>query len=107
MRRGKTRTLGVMSPPTTLHYRYVAESTWLPTYLGITAVVLGLIENTALASVVLVLSLLLFRMALELVYRLAFGDARLHLRTQLAAFGAQVIVWSLIWTWHAQRTGAA
>ena len=107
MRRGKTRTLGVMPQPTELHYRYVAESTWLPTYLGITVVVLGVIENTGLASVVLIASLVLFRMALELVYRLAFGDARLHLRTQLAAFGAQVIVWGLIWTWHAQRAGAA
>jgi hypothetical protein len=35
----------------------------------------GRYREHALASIVLIVSLVLFRMALELVYRLAFGDA--------------------------------
>jgi hypothetical protein len=50
--------------------RCAAEATWLPTYLAVTTIALGLV------------------------------------RTQLAAFGAQVIVWGLIWTWHAHRAAA-
>ena len=75
------------------YHRYVAEATCA-------------IENAALASVVLFLSLVAFRMALELVYRLAFGDARLKLSTQLGAFSAPVVAWGLIWTWHGHRITA-
>jgi hypothetical protein len=86
--------------------RYVAEATWLPTYLAVVVLVLGVVENPALAAIALLLSLVLFRMVLELVYRLAFEDARLKLSTQLGAVGAQVVAWGLVWIWHVQRSTA-
>jgi len=94
-------------PSTALHHRYVAEAVWLPTYVGLTMLILGGIANTTLASAVLLASLLASRMLLELVYRVTFGDARLQLRIQLAAFAFQVIVWGLLWAWHAHWTSAA
>jgi len=85
-------------------YRYISEAVWLPTYIGITALVLGTINNAGFATVVGLISLLLCRIFLELLYRMAFGGARLQWRTQLATFGFQLVVWALVWGWYVQRT---
>ena len=98
-------TLGVM-PPMVLYHRYMAEAVWLPTYIGLVMLVLGKVENGTLASALVIVALVGSRMLLELVYRLTFGDARLQLRTQLAAFAFQAVAWGLVWAWHAQRTSA-
>jgi hypothetical protein len=69
--------------------------------------IFGGITNTTVASVVLLVALLASRMLLELVYRMAFGDARLQFRIQFAAFALQTILWSALWAWHAHQTSAA
>jgi len=90
-------------PTTRLHQRYVSEVTWLPSYVGIATVVLGSIDNSTLASVALVIALISFRVVLELVYRLTFGNVRLEARTQATAFALQVVVWGLVWAWYAHQ----
>jgi len=89
-----------------LYHRYMAEAVWLPTYIGLVMLVLGKVENGTLASALVIVALVGSRMLLELVYRLTFGDARLQLRTQLAAFAFQVVAWGLVWAWYAERTSA-
>ena len=91
-------------PPTVLYHRYIAEAVWLPTYIGLCILVVGTVANAAVATALVLVSLIASRLVLELVYRMVFGDARLQLRTQLAAFGFQAFVWSLVWFWYAQRT---
>lgn len=66
--------------------------------------VLGTIENSVIATIVGVTSLLLCRAVLELVYRVAFHETRLQFRTQLATFALQLLVWAFVWAWHAKRT---
>jgi hypothetical protein len=88
-------------------YRYISEAVWLPTYIGIAALVLGTINNPALATAVGLASALVCRMLLELLYRIAFGETRLQLRIQLATFSLQLLVWILVWGWYVQRTTAS
>ncbi len=90
-----------------LHHRYVAELVWLPTYISLVILILGTVANSTFASVLILVSLSGSRMILEFIYRVAFGDARLQLRTQVAAFGFQAAVWSLVWFLYAQRPVAA
>jgi len=85
-------------------YRYISEAVWLPTYAGVTALVLGTISNGNIATVVGIVSLLGCRVFLELLYRIVFGEARLQPRMQLATFGVQLVVWVLVWGWYVQRT---
>ena len=84
-------------------YKYVAEAVWLPTYVGVGALVVGNIDNSAIAAAVMVVALIACRMVLELAYRIAFGDARLQWRVAVVAFGAQLAVWGILWAWYAQR----
>ena len=88
---------------TATQYKYISEAVWLPTYLGIGALVLGLIDNTAIATAVLIVALVVGRMVLELAYRIAFGDARLQWRIGAVAFGAQLAVWGSLAALYAQR----
>jgi hypothetical protein len=82
--------------------RYVSEVVWIPTYIAIAAFVLGWVSNSWGATLALVTALVGCRAVLELLYRLVFGAVRLELRTGLAVFAYQVVVWGLIWAWHAQ-----
>jgi len=95
------------APPTLLYHRYVAEIVWLPTYVSLIVLILGTVANSALATVLVLVSLIGSRMILEFVCRVVFGDARLQFRTQIAAFGFQLIVWGLVWFVYAQRHSAA
>jgi len=89
-----------------LDRRYVSEAVWLPTYIGVAALVLSTVQSSAAATLLVVVGLIGCRLVLELLYRVAFGVTRLDWRTGLVAFGSQVIVWALLWGWHAQRSGA-
>ncbi len=91
----------------TVDQRYIAEVVWLPTYLGVSLVVLATVDNSALATAVLVFALTTCHFLLEVLYRFAFGDARLDSRTKWLAFGSQLIVWGLVLAWHAQRTASS
>jgi hypothetical protein len=102
MRRGKTRTLGVMFTAAT-QYRYVAEAVWLPTYLSVAALLVALINNNTAAAVAVVVALTGCRLLLELVYRIVLGDARLQWRVGVIAIVSQILVWGFVWTWYAQR----
>ena len=93
--------------PMVLYHRYMAELVWLPTYISLGMLILGTVANTALASALVLVSLIASRMLLEVTYRFIFGDARLQLRTQLAAFGFQAVAWGVVWFWYAQRATAA
>jgi hypothetical protein len=88
------------SPEDRPEHRYISELVWLPTYLGITAFVLGTINDSTIASVALLVSLVMTRMALELLYRIALGETRLEIKTGLIALACQVLVWGLIFSWH-------
>jgi hypothetical protein len=85
-------------------YRYISDAVWSPTYVSVVALILGTINNSGLATVASLLSLVVSRVFLELLYRVAFGEARLQLRTQLATFGLQLLVWGAVWGWYVQRT---
>ena len=80
-------------------YRYVSEAAWVPSYIGIAVITLGTIERAWLASTILLVALLAFRVMLELIYRFVLGDSRLQVGTQLIAFAAQVLVWAALW-WY-------
>ena len=91
----------------TVNQRCIAEVVWLPTYLGVSLVVLATVNNSAVATVVLILALIACRFVLEVLYRFAFGEARLESRTRWLAFSSQVIVWGLVLVWHAQPTASS
>ena len=99
------KTLVVMTSAAT-DRRYVSEAVWLPTYIGVAMVVLGTVSSSWVATLLVVAALIGCRLLLELLYRMVFGTARLEFRTGLIAFGSQIVVWALIWAWHAQRSGA-
>jgi hypothetical protein len=86
--------------------RYISEVVWLPTYLAISLLVLGIVDNSMVATLVLVVALICFRIALELLYRTVFGQTRVELKIGVVAFGLQVSTWALVWAWHAQWSGA-
>ena len=76
--------------------RYVSEFVWLPTYAMVVAVVLGTVQDSTAATVVIFIALIGCRALLELLYRFVFGKARLNLSTGLAAFGCQTLVWGIV-----------
>lgn len=85
----------------TTHYKYVHEAVWLPTYAVIVLFVLGTVQNSNAATLAMIIGLVACRVALELLYRLAFGDERLTVRIGLLAFGSQLVVWGcLAWFFH-------
>ena len=87
-------------------HRYVSEAIWLPTYLGVSAVVLGTINSSAIAAVFLLVAPIGSRFVLEFIYRVVFGDARLQWRIGIAAFVTQLVIWGLLATWYLQKGGA-
>lgn len=95
-------TLGVMFTAAT-QYRYVSEAVWLPTYLSITALILGSVESTNLAMVSVAAALLGCRLVLEVVYRFVLGDARLQWHIGLLAFASQVAIWGAFWFMYSHR----
>jgi hypothetical protein len=87
---------------TTQNLRYVSEFVWLPTYIGVAAIVFATVSGGTSATLALFAALLGCRVLLELLYRIVFGGARLTLRIGALAFGCQLLVWGgLIW-WQIQ-----
>ena len=83
----------------TTQKRYVIEAVWFPSYLAIIFLILGNVKNSAVAALVMFFGLLMFRMFLELVYRMVFGDERLTLRVGVFAVGGQLLVWGGLLGW--------
>lgn len=79
--------------------RFVSEAVWLPSYVAIILLVLGNVRNSTAATLLMFLGLVVSRMFLELIYRMAFGDERLSLRTGIFAVGGQVVVWGGFFAW--------
>ena len=79
--------------------KYVSEIVWLPTYAAIVILVLGSIENSAVATLTLIAALYGSRMVLELIYRIIFGDQRLLIKTGVIAFLCQVLVLTAFISW--------
>jgi hypothetical protein len=84
--------------------RLVAEAVWLPTYAGVCLLLLSTLNDGIVADIVVLGAMLGCRIALEFTFRVAFGEARLAARTQFLAFGLQLVIWSLIWFWHFQKS---
>ncbi len=81
-------------------YKYVLEAIWLPTYVAVALVVLGTVQNSNAATLIMIVSLIACHMFLELMYRLAFGDERLTVRIGLLAFMSQLLVWGVVLGWY-------
>lgn len=73
--------------------RHVSEAVWLPSYAVIAIYILGYVRNAAVATFAMFVALGLFRVFLEVIYRLVFGDERLTLRIGVVAVVAQLVVW--------------
>lgn len=84
-------------------YKYVSEVVWLPTYLVLGAVTSAFFGSTAIGLVAVIIMLILCRMILELLYRIAFGDARLKWQVGAIAFTLQIVVWGALWAWFAEN----
>jgi len=72
----------------------VPEAVWIPTYLGFA---LLLIAGPGMPGWLLVPILIVTRIILELIYRIAFGEKRHELSCKLVAVATQVIVWCGLW----------
>ena len=86
-------------PNFTTPYKYVHETIWLPTYAVVALVVLGTVQNSNIATLVMFICLVGCRMFLELLYRFAFGDERLNVRIGLLAVMSQLVVWGGVLGW--------
>jgi len=84
----------------TTPYKYVHEAIWLPTYVVVALVFLGTVQNSGVATLVMIVGLIVCRMFLELLYRAAFGDERLTVRIGLLAFVSQLVVWGGVLGWY-------
>ncbi len=82
--------------------KYVSELVWLPTYLVIAILILGNIESGIIKTIAMFVALIGTRMILEFLYRLAFKERRLHLKTGIIAFLCQVMAWGGIIFLNAQ-----
>ena len=89
-----------LSSNLTTQYKYAHEAVWLPTYAALVLIVLGTIQNSNVATLVGIVSLIVCRMFLELLYRLVFGDERLTVRIGLLAFVCQLFVWGSVFGWY-------
>jgi hypothetical protein len=81
----------------TTNYKYIHEAVWLPAYAVTALIVLGTIQNSNAATLIMIAALIVCRMLIELLYRLAFGDERLTVRIGLLAFGSQLVAWDRVW----------
>jgi hypothetical protein len=82
------------------HQRYVPEVVWLPTYIGLTLLLMAGFH----ANFIEILAMLIvFHIFVELIYRITFREARHLLQTKLLTFLLQVIVWACIWWWYVKR----
>ena len=77
--------------------KYVTEVVWLPTYISVFVLLLGV------GVVGTFLGLVACRAVLELTYRVVFGERRYELRIKLAAFASQLVVWGVVWAWYVQH----
>ena len=84
----------------TTPYKYVQEAIWLPTYVVVALISLGTVQNSGVATLVMIVALIVSRMFLELLYRAAFGDERLTVRVGLHTFVSQLVVWSGVLGWY-------
>lgn len=81
-------------------YKYVHEAIWLPTYVVVALISLGTVQNSGVATLVMIVALIACRMFLELLYRAAFGDERLTVGIGLLAFVSQLVVWGAVLGWY-------
>ena len=81
-------------------YKYVSEAAWLPTYIGVSIIVLTSINNGYLAMFIMLVALTATRMILELLYRFVFDKNRLLLKTGVIAFVCQLAVWLSVLWWY-------
>lgn len=84
----------------TTPYKYVHEAIWIPTYVVVAIIVLGTIQNSSVATVVMIVGLIACRMFLEVFYRVAFGDVRLTVRIGLLAFMSQLAILGGVLGWY-------
>ena len=82
------------------HSKFVSELVWLPSYLGLTFLMIGVTGSTGL---VILVALLACRVALELLYRIMFGARRRELGIGAIAFVAQCVIWGGVWAWYVFR----
>src|SRR5258708_436726 len=82
------------------HSKFVSELVWLPSYLGLTFLMIGV---TGSAGLVVLVALLVCRAALELLYRVVFGARRRELSIGAIAFAAQCVIWGGVWAWYVFR----
>ena len=83
--------------------RLATEWVWLPSYAGVAFVAVG---TFGLKAVGIFLALLGTRVFFEVLYRMAFGSARLSGAQQVVTFLLQTLVWLAIWALHAQPQAA-
>ena len=79
--------------------RYMHETIWLPTYVVVIIFILGFVKNSTIQTLIIIFGLILARIILEFIYRLAFGDERLTFRIAILAIIAQLIVWGSMLGW--------
>ncbi len=84
----------------TTPYKYVHDVIWLPTYVVVALFVLGTVQNSNVATLVMIVSLIACHMFFELLYRFAFRDERLTVRIGLLAFVSQLVVWGGVFWWY-------
>ena len=82
-----------------INVKYVNEAVWIPTYFVLGVLVVGLITNPNIAMLVVFVSLVFARMALEFIYRVLFDEKRLTIKTGIMAFTCQVLVYWALMLW--------
>ena len=83
--------------------RLVSEIVWIPTYIVVAALGSGFFGSGAFGIVATIATLIACRFVLEFLYRLVFGDSRLHWQVGAIAFASQMLLWGAIWAWIAKR----
>jgi vacuolar-type H+-ATPase subunit I/STV1 len=94
------RPLSSPDPKVYDHGRFVSELVWLPSYVGLLFLMIGVTGSTGL---VVLLALLACRVALEFLYRIMFGARRRELGIGAIAFAAQCVIWGGVWAWYVFR----
>ncbi|MEJ2362444.1 MAG: hypothetical protein P8Z75_13700 [Gammaproteobacteria bacterium] len=82
-------------------HKYVSEAVWLPTYIGVSIIVLTSINNSYLATILILVALTGTRILLEILYRFVFDKGRLHFKTGIIAFSCQLAGWLSVLWWYA------
>jgi vacuolar-type H+-ATPase subunit I/STV1 len=82
------------------HYKFVSQLVWLPSYVGIALLMIGVTGGTGL---VVLGAILAGGAALEFIYRVAFGARRRELGIGTITFALQCVVWGGVWAWYIFR----